>query len=74
MPIITTDVHGYQRKSEVNSEVTADLTSDLKVKYALSRRGLMLDQANLLAFEKHEVLVRTLLKAYARDPPSGYCR
>ena len=74
MTAFVTDTAGFQRKTETSVELRADLTSDLKVKYALTRRGLMLDQANLIAFENHELLVKMLLKAYARKPPPGYAR
>jgi hypothetical protein len=48
--------------------------SEIQVRYALVRRGLAMDQANILEFEKHDTLVELLLDVRMQEPPSGYQR
>ena len=48
--------------------------SEIQVRYALVRRGLALDQANVLDFSKHDQLVELLLDVRMQEPLSGYQR
>lgn len=52
----------------------ADLSSDLKVAYALRRRGLAFEMADIMSYEVHEKLVNQLLAAFMKDPLPGYAR
>lgn len=52
----------------------AAITTDLRMMQAFMRRGIAMEIANLLDFTLHEVLVRTLLKEYQREPLPGFMR
>ena len=57
-----------KEKSHTKSD-PADLSSDLKVAYALRRRGLAFEMADIMSCEVHEKLVDQLLAAFMKDPP-----
>lgn len=48
--------------------------SEIQVRYALVRRGLALDQANVLDYANHDKLVELLLDVRMQEPPTGYQR
>ena len=48
--------------------------SEIQVRYALVRRGLALDQANVLDYPNHDKLVELLLDVRMQEPPTGYQR
>ena len=48
--------------------------SEIQVRYALVRRGLAMDQANVLDYAKHDLLVELLLDVRMQEPPTGYQR
>ena len=54
------------------NKIEADLGSDLLLRYALTRRGLALDQANLLRFRLHDSWVERLMEVRHTAPPPGY--
>ena len=62
-----------KEKSHTKSD-PADLSSDLKVAYALRRRGLAFEMADIMSYEVHEKLVDQLLAAFMKDPLPGYAR
>lgn len=66
------DSGGIVREVRVQEEVKADISSDLKLKYALQRRSLAFDQARLVDFDKFERWSQVLLEAYTASPPAGY--
>lgn len=53
---------------------SADLASDLKIKFALQRRSLAFDQAGLVDYEKFEKWNSTLLAHVMRPAPAGYAQ
>ena len=55
-------------------ESQAELNGELKLEYALKRRGLAFDMAKLMSFEVHELLREKLLTAMLREPPPGYAK
>ena len=61
---------GLRIKNMAN-KIEADLGSDLLLRYALTRRGLALDQANLLRFRLHDSWVERLMKVRHTAPPPG---
>eukprot|EP00973_Karenia_brevis_P026542 3662475-Karenia_brevis.AAC.1 len=73
-PIWKPDARGVVREVNVPSEVTADLSTDLLLKYALQRRALAFDQTNLIKYEISEQWHQVLLTAYLTEPPPGYKR
>lgn len=58
----------------VGSERSADLSSDLKLDFALKRRGLALAMADLMDWDSHEKLRDDLIGSFTRAPPPGYAR
>jgi hypothetical protein len=55
-------------------ELPADVSTDLKMKTMLQRRGVALQMARLMSFKHHEVWVSRLFKEYNRDPLPGYAK
>lgn len=53
-PLWKPDSQGVIREVRVQAEIKADTSSDLRLKYALQRRSLALDQARLIDYEKME--------------------
>ena len=50
----------------------ADLGTELKLQWALQRRGLAMDQCRLLSWSVHERWLQILLNAMTPDCPTGY--
>jgi hypothetical protein len=50
----------------------ASLNTDLRLRYALQRRGLALDQARLISFELHDQWIDHLLEQRLATPPPKY--
>ena len=48
--------------------------TEIQVRYALVRRGLAMDQANIMEYANHDMLVELLLDVRMQEPPSGYQR
>ena len=63
---------GHIKEKVHQDNPKADLGSDLLLKYALQRRGMAFEQALIMKFEVHELLVDRLLSEYLRTPPAGY--
>jgi hypothetical protein len=71
---LTSDASGVLKLHQASEGPTAQLETDLLVRYALQRRGLAFDQANLIEFRLHDTWVDTLIEAKLREPPSGYVK
>ena len=65
-------VDGSLRIKNAANKLEADLGSDLLIRYALTRRGLALDQANLLRFGLHESWVERLMEVRHTTALPGY--
>ena len=52
----------------------AQTSSEIQVRYCLVRRGLALEQANILSFENHDKWVELLMEYRMAEPPPGYQR
>ena len=65
------DSQGISREVKVQTELKADTSSDLRLKYALQRRSLALDQARLCGYDKLERWSAIFVEAYSR-PADGY--
>ena len=46
--------------------------TEMQVRYCLVRRGLAMDQANILTFGKHERWTEFLMEARMAEPPAGF--
>ena len=53
-------------------ELKADLSNDLRLQWALQRRGVAFDQCHLLSWKTHEAWVQQLMQSRVRPPPAGY--
>ena len=63
---------GFLKMSEAPQAARADLETDLTVDLALRRRGLALEMADAMSWERHEKLREELMSALARRQPPGY--
>ena len=68
------DSSGKLKVEGKKSDPIADTSSEILLQYALQRRGLSMDQANLLDFGIHQLWVDRLLKVRLQAPPSGYAK
>ena len=71
---MTIDAAGHLKEKSTSRLEPADLTSDLKLSFALKRRGLAFEMAEIMDYKTHEMLSEKLLAAYMRDPFTGYAR
>jgi len=58
--------------AQVPVTTSADVGTELKLCWALQRRGLAFDSCRLLDWHVHEAWVQYLMGAMARDYPAGY--
>ena len=68
------DSSGVLKMSKKDHVVPCEATSELQVKYCLTRRGLALEQGNILSFENHEKWSEKLFASRLNEPPPGYAR
>eukprot|EP00435_Cladocopium_sp_Y103_P023286 s3298_g5.t1 len=68
------DSSGVLKMSTKNHIVPCEATSELQVKYCLTRRGLALEQGNVLSFANHEKWTEKLFASRLNEPPAGYAR
>jgi len=68
------DASGIVRERVVEQGVDADLGTDLLLQYALQRRGLAMEIADLMDYETHQLWVTFLLSSYMSIPPANYAK
>ena len=73
-PMLSFDSSGMLKVSKRDQVTPCETSSDLQVKYCLTRRGLALEQANILAFDKHELWSECLFRARLKETPEGYSK
>ena len=66
------DSSGFLRQSTQVTATTISLSSDLKWRMALTRRGLAADVARWCKFETHECIAELLMSAWLQPPLPGY--
>ena len=66
------DPQGSLRRHTVINDTVADIGTDLRLRDALTRRGVALHMAGLMSFGKHEAWVKRLFKMMQRAPRPGY--
>eukprot|EP00435_Cladocopium_sp_Y103_P071504 s1184_g37.t1 len=71
---LTFDSSGNLKMSKKEQVTPCEVSSELHIKYCLTRRGLALEQGNVLAFDLHELWAEKLLTCRLTDPPAGYSR
>eukprot|EP00435_Cladocopium_sp_Y103_P044391 s1982_g12.t1 len=57
-----------------DDKLTSPTDSEIKVHYAMVRRGISFQFARLMSFEQHSTWETFLFEALHRDPPPGYSR
>ena len=67
-----TDGGGFRRAVSSKAESAANTSSDLRLRVALQRRGLMFDQCELMSYANHEKIASFLFLAYMRIPLPGF--
>ena len=72
--MLSVDAAGQVHIKNAMVKVEAELSTDLLVKFALTRRGLAMEQAGLLEYTKHEAWSEKLFSARFREVPQGYSR
>ena len=55
-----------------DSELTVEIGTEIKLMWALQRRGLAFDQTRLMSWETHEAWVQCLFKNLAAAAPKGF--
>ena len=58
----------------IKHDVPADVSTDLKLKIALQRRGVAMEVARLCTFKVHDQWVSYLMTEYMREPLDGFQR
>lgn len=68
------DASGNLKMNSKKEIVPCEATSDLQVRYCLTRRGLALEQGNVMSYANHEMWMEKLFAVRMMDPPPGYQR
>lgn len=71
---VSFDSSGNLKLSKKETAEPCLTSSEMQVRYCLVRRGLALDQANIMTYAKHDRLTEKLLGARLDEPPHGYVR
>ena len=66
------DAAGNIKLSEAESGLRCDISTELEVMNAMKRQGIAYEIANLMSFEKHELIVNLLFAGLQRDVLEGY--
>ena len=69
---VRTDSSGKITIQTVDQQLTADVSSEYRVRLALQRRALAYDQLGLIAYDVHEAWSNHLYQQLFRVPPDGY--
>ena len=67
------DSAGVVKEKTVRPEAHADVSSGLKISWALQRRGIAAEIAGLMTFQAHEKVRMKLMTALTREPPDPRC-
>ena len=68
------DSSGVLKTSKKDQVVPCEASSELQIKYCLTRRGLALEQGNVMSYENHDKWAEKLLACRLNEPPNGYAR
>ena len=70
-PSLSLDSAGNLKVGKKDSVEPCSTTSEMQIRYCLVRRGLALDQANIMNYHLHDKLTEKLLNARMEEPPTG---
>ena len=68
------DAEGRIREISAQVPAKVHVGTDLQLRYALQRRGLALEIANVCSYNAHELWAQVLMTAIGRAAPAGYSR
>eukprot|EP00435_Cladocopium_sp_Y103_P041572 s3385_g11.t1 len=71
---VSVDTSGNVRIKDKESKIDADLSTDMLTRLAFVRRGLALDQANVLDYLEHDRWVERLFDCKVSSQPDGYAK
>ena len=72
--LFAVDSSGKLKVEGKKADPVADTSTEILLQYALQRRGLSMDQANLLEFRIHQLWVDRVIKVRLQMPPPGYMK
>ena len=71
---LTFDNSGHLKLTKKDQIEPCNTSNEMAVRYCLSRRGLALDQANVMCYKKHDRLAEKLINSRMEEAPSGCLR
>ena len=71
---IVPDAAGYYRRQNAQEEHVADVTNDLLLSHALTRRAFAFELANICRYESFSALTTKFFREYMRPALHKYCR
>lgn len=73
-PSLSFDASGNLKLAKKDTAEPCSTSSEMHVRYCLTRTGLALEQANIISFRNHERLTEKLMNARLEEPPTGCVR
>ncbi|CAE7829729.1 unnamed protein product [Symbiodinium sp. CCMP2592] len=71
---LTLDSAGGLKIASKPNVTPCDVSNDMMVRYALVRRGLAFEQANIMAYHLHDELLEKYMSFRLTDPPPNHAR
>jgi hypothetical protein len=71
---LTFDAAGHLKLTKKDQVEPCNTSNEMAVRYCLIRRGLALDQANVMCYKLHDRLAEKLMNARMEEAPSGCLR
>ncbi|MCP4240434.1 MAG: hypothetical protein GY772_07695 [bacterium] len=68
------DASGVVREKAVKTDPAADVSSALRISWALQRRGIALEISGLMSYDVHERIRNKLITALTKDSPDPHYR
>ena len=68
------DAAGFVKERVLEVRGATDTSTDLLIRYALTRRGIAMELGQVMSYTVHEQLIAMLFREYLRAPPPGYNR
>ena len=69
---VTFDTHGNLKIQKKAAELACDVTGELRLRQAFTRKSLAMDQAGLCSFDCLEMWHNQLFQAMMKQPPAGH--
>ena len=65
------DAAGFVKERVLEVRGATDTSTDLLIRYALTRRGIAMELGQVISYTVHEHLINMLFREYLRAPPLG---